>query len=131
MKAMELGVYRGHYHNRFDGYNCTWGVLIALGASPVADAFAGSEDYPGEDFDRAYNGEDQKIGSGDNDDFRSNVLQNLEIEDIKAVEDLEPGDETVLSQYWGHYEIIIKIKREEDGKLMCVFDGYGPFEVTL
>lgn len=129
-KKIYLSAYTGYRHNRYDGYCSSWGVLMALGASPTADAFADEDDYPDDAFQTAYNGEDETIGNGDNDGFRSDVLQNLDDSDIEAVQELEPGETAEFSQFWGQYEIVIKITRAGD-KLLCVFDGHGPFEVTL
>ena len=126
----KISSYSGYHHNRYDSYNSSWGVLMALGASPTADAFADADDQPDDDFDRAFNGDDPAIGTGDNDDFRETVLQNLDDEDIKNIKTLENGDKTTITQYWGGYGISIDIVND-NGKLLCIFDGYGPFEVTV
>jgi hypothetical protein len=126
-----LSAYTGYRHNRYDGFNCSWGVLMALGASRTADAFADEDDYPDDAFQSAYDGEDETIGKGDNDEFRSDVLGNLNDDDINAVKDLEVGETAKFSQYWGQYEIAISVTRTSDNRLLCVFDGYGPFEVFV
>jgi hypothetical protein len=70
-------------------------------------------------------------GTGETDDFRETVLDNLDPDDIEGIEKLEPGEETEILQYWGDYEIRIIIKKSETGALSCIFDGHGPFSVTL
>jgi hypothetical protein len=128
--VVQLDSYTGYRHNRYDGFNCSWGVLMALGASQRADCFTDADDSPDEEFEVAFMGEDDEIGTGDNDDFRETVLQNLDDQDIEDVEELQDGDEASLCQYWGDYKININIKKT-NSRLWCTFDGKGPFEVKL
>jgi excisionase family DNA binding protein len=130
-RKIYLSAYTGYRHNRYDGFNCSWGVLMALGASRTADAFADEDDYPDEVFQIAYDGENEAIGKGYNDQFRSDVLGNLDDDDINAVKELEVGETAKFSQYWGQYKIEISVTLTADKRLLCVFDGYGPFEVFM
>ncbi len=132
MTAIYIREYRGYRHNRYDGYECSWGVLIALGASPIADCFADGDDYPDDDFNRAYKGEDSEIGDGNNSAFREDVLQNLEIADFSEITDLESGGSFEHYEYWGDNRFIIMFKRDSSGKLWCNFDDQvSEFEVTV
>ena len=123
-KTAYISHYSGYRHNRFDGYYCSWGVLMALGASRTADCFADADDYPDDDFDTNFNG-DGEIGNGCNDEFRKNVLCELDVDKsfIDDIKNLTPEDDPIKhNEYWGNNAITI-IFKNVDGKIMCNYNN--------
>ena len=123
MKTVKIDTYNGYRHNRYDGYNCSWGVLIGMGASTTAECFSDNDDYPDEEFHKMWNGDIPLP-----EDFKEKVLSNLdwtenEIEDIKQ---LEPGETIVLKEHCGNYTYDITFENVA-GKIICNFDGDDKF----
>jgi hypothetical protein len=124
MQTAYISNYSGYRHNRYDGYNCSWGVLMALGGSGTADCFADEDDYPDEEMDRAWNGDNPDCQLTV-DDFRKSILRNLDGADIDEIKNLEPGEIYEHSEYWGDS---IKITFENiDGKITCNFADYAKY----
>ncbi len=131
-EPVSISSYSGYNHNRYDGYNCSWGVLMAFGASPTADCFADDEDYPNDEFIANYNGENHDIYNGETGEYTAqfieDVLSNLNDDDIEEINDLNNGDEYETSQYYG--ESISIVFHKENNIIHCNFDGHT-FIVTL
>ena len=129
MENAYVAEYTGYRHNRYDGYNCSWGVLMALGASKTADCFAtDGKDYPNDKFDNAYEGLNEKIQDGNNTEFRKNILENLDLcrNEIMDIEKLDSNEEFNHSEFWGDYEFKL-VFSNQCGKIVCDFDGEESF----
>lgn len=123
MKNVEIANYTGYRHNRYDGLNSTWGVLMALGGSPTADCFCDDDD---DDSEEIWN---QIVdGFEEDDEFRQTVLQNLD-SDLEAVTDMEIGEECVLCEYCGDYRYNLKFWRDQNG-LFVDFDGVETYQIS-
>jgi hypothetical protein len=127
-QPVNIDRYTGYHHNRYDGYISSWGVLMALGASPTADCFADDNDYPDENFNISF----QELNP-DCDNFRELVLSNLDItiEDFNEIKELEIGEQFEHKEWWGEYGIPIIFKKMESGEITCIFDNYGPFTIKI
>lgn len=123
MQKTEIANYSGYRHNRYDGCNCTWGVLMALGASPTADCFVSSADDDDDDVWKLL-----VDGFEENDEFRQTVLQNLD-DDVSEVSELEIGEECVLSEYCGDSRYDLKFWRDQNG-LFVDFNGDEIYQIS-
>lgn len=111
MKITKIGNYRGYRHNRYDSYDCSWGVLKGLGASSTADCFADPEDYPDDEFIDRWEGNDPEF-SMEEEEFVREILLNLD-SPIQPVMDLEIGESVVLREYWGETIPVVFTKRDD------------------
>ena len=121
-----ISYYSGYRHNRYDGFNCSRGVLSALGASSTADCFADADDYPDDDFYKKWNGYDELCQVG-NVDFQKSILSNLDLSksDIEDIKNLENGETYNHSEFWGE-EIKITFYRDHDN-IICDFDSVATY----
>ena len=124
MKTAYISKYLGYRHNRYDCYNCSWGILMALGCSRTADCFADSDGYPNDETDRAWQGDDPDYQLT-SDDFRKTVLMNLDCADIDEIKNLEIGETYEHIEHWG-YSINITFENI-DGEIICNFDNYAKY----
>jgi hypothetical protein len=92
---------------------------MALGASRRADVF---EDYPGEEFQKNYDGEGEQ-GHGDSTEFREDVLKNLNVIDVDIIKikNLEPGEVFTCHEFWGISKLTITFQNV-DGQIICNFN---------
>lgn len=125
IKTAYISYYTGYRNERYDGYGCTWGILSALGASPTADCCADADDSTDDEFDSKWN--DERIGHTD--DFRTSVLQNLDLSksDIVGIMELEEDEEYEHQEFWGNSEINITFKNV-NGEIICNYDGEAEYK---
>lgn len=98
--------YTGYRHNRYDGYNSSWGVLMGLGGTPTADCFADDDDFPDAEMDERWE-------TGDGFDI-DEMLSNLDIsnEDFDEILELESDDDPIIhTEYWGNESVNITFQR--------------------
>ena len=70
------------------------------------------------------------FGESTDDDFRKEVLLNLDKADVEKIERLEDNERMTIEEFQLGKPLNIDVRRV-DGRLMCIFDGHGPFEVVV
>jgi hypothetical protein len=107
IETIEIGEYTGYHHNAYDGYECSWGVVIALGGS--GNAFTEDEKICGDahvDDYGEYTCDCATVFSTACENWEDGfdcqlMLQNLDetVEEIQA--ELDDTDDCVIYQYFG------------------------------
>lgn len=124
LETATIDTYTGYRHNRYDGYQSSWGILMALGASPTANCFADENDSPDEEFDKNYEGA-IKIDA----DFYKTVLNNLD--EIPEFDDIEIGETLTETQYWGSFPMKFVFKKMADGSIIVTCNNEIEFLVKI
>ena len=103
MDSIFVSKYTGYCHNRYDGYDMSWGVVMACGGSPTADCFAEDNDFPDSEF-----GNDLEELNLDDSATIETILSNLAYFDYdEMLSEISDGYEYDASEYFGD-EIPIK-----------------------
>ena len=117
MERIEIDFYENYRHNAYDGYQCSWGVLMGLGGS--GNAFTTDDKICGDEHIDAETGEcycDCLTEMGEAlEDFDSHLdvklmLQNLDTVIDEIQDGLDDNGEYTHNEYWVD-EIPIIFKR--------------------
>ena len=134
MATCKLGRYTGYQHNRYDGWQSSWGVLIAAGGKPTADCFVTCNCEPGDEpcnCDGELSLYSFFEGGVVPDDFHATVINNLDKDDYRAITELAVGEAHTAVQYCGGYGKYEYLFCRTLNGLTCTVDNAVKFAVAL
>ena len=138
-RPFTISSYSGYRHNRYDGFQSSWGVLIAAGGSRTADCFVSCDcdhnkncegDCPAClecDCDGMASLKDFFENGNEPEDFVRDVLSNLDIsdDDLNEIASLtNDGESFWHRECCGSGEYDIEFIKTDD-ELFVDFDGRG------
>jgi hypothetical protein len=126
MKTVKIGKYTNYKHNAYDGYLCSYGVIMGLGGDGAFDAVDAPDCDCSED-ELDYCNHRTPFGQQfDNGDLDIEVmLQNLDISDIEMITDgLNDWGEYEHVENYGNGHITCEFRKSESGKI-TVNVGFG------
>lgn len=108
MEKIEIGCYENYRHNAYDGYECSWGVLMGLGGSGNAftedDKICGAEhidEETGEQNCECPTEMGEAIENFDENLDIETMLQNLDTTIDEIQDDLNDDGEYIHNEYAG------------------------------
>lgn len=118
MKKVTIYKYSGYRHNRYDGFNCSHGVLMALGGYDDEEAVM--------EFEQNWNN-----GEYLNDEnFYIECLQSLDGIDFDDIRELEIDETFTHKEFWGETPIYFEFVRTND-RLICNANNKFEFEIEI
>lgn len=121
MKTAYLSEYTGYRHNRYDGFNCSWGILMAMGGNGTADCFVTHDcgnDENSEELCDCDGLESMSAVFEDGElpeDFYEIVINNLEADDVETIKSLCNNETYTVTQNFGsgHVTLLFYAKNNQ------------------